>query len=425
MTTSRKILLSAALVLCVGGVAFWISSAAHWQAEAVRAKEPKPEVARPRASESGLAPWRLDLLDLAFKAASKMPVQPHIKNRSRAQESVVDACLQLDQPALARAEIPSIGNWRRGAAYADLAFWTVQHDPSADVQHDLDQAEEIATRAEKDGAQDWQRDRIRVKIARTHVLLGQVEAAAHFEDGALPAEAGKVAAVEAMVGGPDVFDQRIHALDAAVAIGDFDQTQNAIEACTQLYDRVYPDAEKRDIIEKKIKASWGRLPLQLRIDALMQMSGFAADHEDAGKSLQLLDDAQSVLESDPWLPQDQVPLMARLAVLRQRAGDTSKARAQIAAAVELYDASRPKIVDIYRAQALRPVAEAYQSIGDAAAALATCKRVVEEGVANPNSRPRADDVCATCVSMAVHGIEPDAELRARLEQIVKELGVPW
>ena len=44
---------------------------------------------------------------------------------------------------------------------------------------------------------------------------------------------------------------------------------------------------------------------------------------------------------------------------------------------------------------------------------------------NPNSRPRADDVCATCISMAVHGIEPDAELRARLEQIVKELGAPW
>lgn len=82
-------------------------------------------------------------------------------------------------------------------------------------------------------------------------------------------------------------------------------------------------------------------------------------------------------------------------------------------------------MDIYRAGALRPVAEAYQSMGDATGALATSKRVVEEGVANPNSRPRADDVCATCVSMAVHGIGPDAELLARLEQIINELGTPW
>jgi tetratricopeptide (TPR) repeat protein len=425
MPTSRKVLFSVALASCVGLVAFWILSAAHWQAEAAHAKEPKPPEPRSAVSASGLGTWRVDLLDLAFKAASKMPVQPHIKNRSRAQESVVDACLRLDQPELARAQIPSIGDWRRGAAYADLAFWTAQHDKSADVQHDLDQAEEIATRAEKDGAQDWQRDRIRVKIARTHVLLGQSKQAARFEDGALPAEVGKVAAVEAMVGGVEVFDQRIRALEGAVAIGDFDQTQNALEACAQLYDSVYSDAERRDRLEEKIKSSWNKMPLQLRLDTLMQMSEFAARHEDAKKSLQLLDEAQTIFESAPWLPQDRVPLMARLAMMRQRCGDTAKARAQIDAAVELYDASRDKIVDIYRAQALRPVAEAYQSIGDPAAAVAMAKRVVEEGVANPNSRPRADDVCATCVSMAVNGIEPDAELRARLEQIVEELGAPW
>ena len=64
-------------------------------------------------------------------------------------------------------------------------------------------------------------------------------------------------------------------------------------------------------------------------------------------------------------------------------------------------------------------------MGDTATALSAYKRAVEEGVENPNSRPRAEDLSATCLSMAVHGVEPDAVLWTRIRQINDGLGDPW
>src|SRR5262249_11738894 len=101
------------------------------------------------------------------------------------------------------------------------------------------------------------------------------------------------------------------------------------------------------------------------------------------------------------------------------------ARHDVESLLAQYDSERGKIVDIYRAKALRAVAEAYQAIGDAAAALAVYKRAVDEGVVNPNSRPRAADVCATRRSLPVHRAEPDAERVKRLKAVRDGLGDPW
>jgi hypothetical protein len=117
--------------------------------------------------------------------------------------------------------------------------------------------------------------------------------------------------------------------------------------------------------------------------------------------------------------------MARQAALRHRAGDRDQARRDLDQALALFDSQRKGIVDIFRAGALRAVAEAYQSMGDDRTALRVYKKAVEEGVANPNSRPRAEDLSATCRSMALKGVEPDAELWARIRHIQSGLGQPW
>jgi len=82
-------------------------------------------------------------------------------------------------------------------------------------------------------------------------------------------------------------------------------------------------------------------------------------------------------------------------------------------------------VDIYRAETLCPLAEAYRTLGDAASALAVYKRAVEEATVNPNSRPRAEDLSAICCSLAKHEVEPDLELWARLTKVHDGLGEPW
>ena len=50
---------------------------------------------------------------------------------------------------------------------------------------------------------------------------------------------------------------------------------------------------------------------------------------------------------------------------------------------------------------------------------------IEEGIENPNSRPRAQDLTTTCVSMAVHGVEPNEGIWIRVRQILDGLSDPW
>ena len=101
------------------------------------------------------------------------------------------------------------------------------------------------------------------------------------------------------------------------------------------------------------------------------------------------------------------------------------ARSDLDAAASLYDADRDRIVDIRRAGVLRGLAEGYADARDPKAALALYRRAAGEGMVNPNARPRAEDLAATCCSMAVHAVEPDDALRAYLRQIRSGLGNPW
>ena len=385
------------------------------------------DVAQNKAGKAGslmdkpIAAYQDDLLGLAFKTASAIPIKPHIKDRSLSQEKVVAASLELDQPLRALSYIENIGNWRRGAGYADLAFYSARHGCAGEVQKYLDLAVQISSESDE----DWRRDLIRVKIANTYTLLGQTPQADQFETGVVDSESGKVAGVKAMIAGEDSFDEQMKALDALIAPGNFDVAVNALKSCTNLFNRFYDNAERRSLVEDKIKTSWSKLPIFMRIELLTDLAGFALDHADQARALELVNEAQLFMDGSQWLPEYRIPMISKLAELRFRAGDRQKARTDADDLLALFDSQGDKIVNIYRAGTLRLIAEAYQSMGDTVAALAVYKRAVKEGVENPNSLPRAEDLSATCLSMALHGVEPDAELWARIRQISEGLGDPW
>ncbi len=371
-------------------------------------------------TDKPLAAYQNELLDLAFETAAAIPVKPHIKDRSLSQEKVVAASLELDQPLRALSLIEKIDNWRRGSGYGDLAFYCARHGYAGEVQQYLDLAVQIS-----ESAEGWRRDQIRVKIANTYTWLGQTQQADQFETGVVDSESGKVARVKAMIAGEDYFDEQMNALDALTAPGNFDIVENALKACANLFNRFYDDAWRRLLTEEKIKTSWDKLPIFKRVELLTELAGFALDHADQAKSLDLVNEAQLFMDGAQWRPEHRIPMISKLVQLRFRAGDRQKARTDADALLALFDSQRNKIVNIYRAGALRPLAEAYQSMGDTTAALAVYKRAVEEGVENPNSRPRAEDLSATCLSMALLGVEPDAELWTRIRQINEGLGDPW
>ena len=368
-----------------------------------------------------LAAYQNQLLDLAFETATMIPVNPHIKDRSRSQEAVVTASFELVQPQRALGYIEKIGDWRRGAGYADYAFYCAQHGFTNDVQHYLTLAEQISAIAD----QDWRRDRIKIKISRTHTLLGQTRQADQFSTGVESSESGKVAQVEAMISDVDDFDSQIKNIDDLIASGNFDLVKNALYACAELFNRFYDHAEHRAQAEEKIKASWNLLPLFVRIELLMELSGVALQHTDSPKALELVKEAKAILDGATWSAEYQIPLAARLAGLHFRCGSTNGARAELQATLDLFKEKQSEIINIDKAETLIPVAEAFQVMGDTASALAVYKQAVEAAVENPNSRPRAEDISAICLSMAKYKVESDAALWMRIREIKGALSDPW
>ncbi len=387
------------------------------------------------ATEPRLEPYRAELLELAYGAASAFPRNPHIKNRSRAQEAVVMAALELDQPTRALRYIEGIDNWRRGKTYADLAYHEAQHGRMASVQKYLDLALTIAEGANVEsrepasdsveGTQEWRRDRIRTSIARTYVFLGQDEKAARIAAGAEDSEIGRVHIEHAQKNVKADFDVQVAAIDKLVATGSFEQLIAALQSYAVLFGRFYDDADRRALVEARIETAWAKMPIQVRLDTLMALTNHALEHKDSPKALELVNAADKLLDSTQSSAESHVPLRAQLAALRFRVGDVERARKSADDALALYEKDGAKIVNMYRAGVLRPLAEAYQAMGDTAQARKVYAMALEEGVVNPNSRPRAEDLAATACSMAVHGVEPDAALKKRLAEVRAGLGNPW
>lgn len=373
------------------------------------------------ALDRPLAAYQTALLDLAFDTATSIPVNPFVKERSKQQEEVVVACIKLDQPQRALKHTEQILNWLKGSCEADLAYYFAQHGQLDAAQQCLKTA-----KIQAEIADDWRKDRIKVKIAQVYALLGQSQEADQFEKDVVDSEKGKVAHVKAAKGGTQTFDDQMKEMDTLIATGNYDLQKNALDSCAKLFNSFYGDAARRSLAEKKIKATWDKLPVFIRIDLLTEMAGYALEHADQAKAIELVNDSQRILDEYQWPLEEQLPIAAKLAGLRFRAGDKAKARADADGALALFNNSeKNKIVDIWRAGALRPLAHAYQIMGDAKAALTVYRQVIEEGVKNPNSRPRAEDLSVTCSDMAVNAVEPDAELWSRMRQIKGSLAEPW
>lgn len=373
-------------------------------------------------SDTPISDSQTKLLDEAFEIASLIPIKPNIKDRSKTQEIVVDTCLELDQPVRAVRYADRIKNWRRGFCYAKTAYYLAQNGHTRQqLEKGLELAEEIA---DLDHGQQWRSDRIKAKIAQTYLILGNVTEAARFSKGLLDSEVGNLSETKTFSEKNEVsFEDRIKGLDRALEMKNFDMTIGVLHSFARLFDEYFEDAEKRDMVKEKIVTAWQehKLPIPIRMELLMKLTEFALDRSDQTTALQLVETAQSMLDNYKWPPDKHVPLGAQIAEFRFKSGDQKKAKNDVDALLALYNEHETKIVDIWRAETIYPLAESYQSIGDGQTALSVYKQAVEAGIANKNLRPRAEDIAAICCSMALHALEPDTELWERIDRIKKEL----
>lgn len=386
--------------------------------------EPKFEL-----PDARVAAFRIELVDLAYSAASAFPANPHAKNRARAQQEVFAACLELELLDRARRFADGIDGWEKGASYGELAKRLAELGDTANAERCLSVAraeadEQRTLIAEHDG-QPWRRDRILARIASAELALKRGGDTISASDELDPSSVSIVDRERAAHMTDEQFDAYVASVDEVEKIGDFDRLQAALWSCAELYDRFYADATRRETVHAKIVGSWRKMPIGIRVDLLLELGAAALRHDDAANARALATDAAATIATATWTPEQRIGVQSRLATLRHRAGEPAKAREDADFAFALYDSKQREIVDIQRGGALRPLAEAYLVLGDVARARKVYATALEAGVVNPNSRPRAQDLVATCCSMATQGFEPDAELWARVRAIRAGLGAPW
>ncbi len=373
--------------------------------------------------------WKKELLATAFQAATSFPLDPHIKNRSRDQEKVVDVCLKTGLYDLALHWIPKIKNWRQGSAYADLAFFLLRGDARdlrSKIPLFLHKARKIAEEARRSpNSQEWRVGRILAKIARAELLLGRKEAAQGLAKSLPPSEAGIVQLAQARNLKPEELRKHLESLGKNSSLEDFEEGRTAMALLGEAYRRFFRDKGMREFLEKQAQKSFHGLPLDLRLKAIFSMADVALRQGNKKAAHRLVQWAGQKIKGIHLLAEHQIPLLARLAALRGRMGEREGAEQGLELCLSLFRKSRKRIINVFRAEVLLPVAEAYFQLGKHEQAVGVYEKALQEAWVNPNSRPRADDLVRICCSLVLNGCKPSPRLGQNLKAAQKGLGDPW
>lgn len=366
---------------------------------------------------------RRDLLVFAFEVAETLPLNPHHKDRARAQEKVINAALEADLPQLAANYVERIGNWRRGRACARLAAYHARRD-------EVDLAEQWLAKARKIARtnQEWRKGEILIAIGRAKGLLGRdedvIETAEALKS---PATTGTLSDVVV-----DVEDEASALASAKqlreqvreqVRMRNMDGVRNLLEAAGRLYDKCFDMPEVRDHLSETIRSQMveGKLPIFIRIELLLGMADTAAEHGNQSLARDLVSQAQEIKDGSRWPLRFGIPMTARLARAFARAGQVEQADALFDASLEKFRTNLERIQSFDRGGILRTIAEALVASGRTRRAARVYHQAIEQGAVNVNLRPRAEDLSATAASMAVAGLVPDEALWARMQGIRAEL----
>lgn len=365
------------------------------------------------------------LLQTAADAAGIMPLKPHVKTRSRLQVTIVESALAAGRDAFAAEQVSSIANWRRGLAQATIAVHLAESGDREKAEAALAKAQAIEQGITDELDQGWRRDRVRVTIARAFAVLGDLKTAAAIQMKLVPSEAGRLAVLSAATVTKEQLQQQIGTLSEIATNGDMEQVKYALLSMAELYGRFYDSEEHRESTEALIRAKWQAMPLEPRIEVLEALAGHDVTNKNIVHARALAAEVSIIVTGNRWNLEQAVGMRGRAADLFTLIGQADKARALLTEALALYGKTQPKIVSIYRGQALRPLAESYVKLGDVDAATAVYERALQEALVNPNSRPRTEDLVATSASIIKSGLVPSQSLLRSVALVRENLGAPW
>lgn len=384
--------------------------------------------------------FRMDLLDLAFSGVSEMPLRPHIKNRSRAQLSIVEACIELGQPNRAAQYIEQIANWKRWMGLADLAFYLAGNGDEKQaaelvktVQGALRTAEDIrsgrivaaAPNPLIDTLEDWRYQAVLSRIAEVRLMNGTIDSV-DADNELYGAVNASILTMGMLSDNAASFDETLATLRVITEDPGFEIVHLGLLEMAAFAGTHYDRINLNEFIEENVSPKLNKqMPVFLRMDVLLHFADAALNNEDAAAALPLIDQVDEMAEKLNSSPRIYIPEKAKLVQARLQAGQRDAAEAGLQAMISLYESKPDLIVNIERAELLCRIAESAERLGNRNQALVFYTRAVDEGQVNPNSRPQAEDLGRICCSMALHGIEPTEALWNALTAMKDGLGEPW
>lgn len=386
--------------------------------------EPQNALKRTSASAEQTAPqlhdFQIKLIETAFEVATAIPLKPHIKSRSLAQRRVVQTLLELENPDRAIRLTEQIKNWHRGAAHAEVAAFLAKRGDRHAAMEQLAHAEKIARAIDT-----WHKDRILAHMAQALEHMETPTGMKDLTEGIAEHEAAKIHRTRSTLTKPEQYAAQLTSLNELLGETDFDVKRQGLLGASALFDTFYADPQRRVEIEKSIRTAAKELPPTLKIELFLELANAAVEHGDEVAAVRLVRECRELFENSAWRPRFGIPVSARIAKAAHRSGDEETAALLIEQAQTEYERRGDEIVNIYRAEALLPLAEAVRTADGPKAALAVYRQAMDAAFVNPNSRPRAEDLSAICLSMAKAGVKPPESMWKRLDEKQNQLGSPW
>jgi hypothetical protein len=366
------------------------------------------------------------LLGRAYDAASKLPEVPHLKTRGRLQEELVEALLEAGGPVgLAREWADGISNWRGALGVAAISVHLAKAGDEQAAKAALEAARTLESALTGSSEQGWRRNRVRARIALAYAVLGDKATAAEIQARIDATEGGMLSVYAASVLDRELIEVQAEQLFELAAAGTSDEARFALEAVSVFYGRVHGDEELREKLYAGLLEHWKQVPLVPRIELLDLFARSDVGNGAPALAVAKIDRIEEMVRTNKVLLEDQVALRARVALLRGLAGQREAGADMGDEALAKYDEVRESINSIWRGRALRPLAEAYASLGQRMIASDLYERALAEAVINRNSRPRVEDLVRVSISITRSGIEPTRSLELALERVAKGLGEPW
>ncbi|MEA2068747.1 MAG: hypothetical protein U9P12_06065, partial [Verrucomicrobiota bacterium] len=373
-------------------------------------------------------------------SVSKMPLNPHIKNRSRAQQKVVGACLELGRGDLAEDYIVRIANWQRWKGFSDLAYYYAERDQMALAEAALQHSEAALSMADDlrsgkilastpnpliDTLEGWRYKQVRARLYEVEALLGKNEAQQPLGDLDLGEEIDATFAAHSVTEKQADYEAAMEQLARLAGHANFEVTQQALLGMVRLADTNYDQLDLSTWTEKELVPHFKKTPVFMRVNVLVQLADVALRHNDTLQTEKICDQIEGYIDHAALPVGLRITEKTKGVSLRFKAGNERAARKQLDVLLGLYTSNRDFIVDIDRAEILCRMAEGYQLTGQTTRALSLYEKAVVEGQVNPNSRPRADALNEIACSLAMHSVVPPEVFFRSLEELGNQLGRPW